>query len=306
VARFSAVIVTHNSAPELNGLLDSLERRLPEPPQTIVVDTASRDETLAVAHGRAKTVELGANPGFGAAANAGLERAAAEVSVLLNPDLTLLDAGLATLAERARDRRALLAPRLLTPSGGLERSAHPLPGRPGGLLGALVHPRALPRSLRLRLDPWRDGAPRPVGWAVAACLAARTDLLRALGPFDPDQFLFYEDMDLCLRARAAGIPTELHPDVRLVHAGAHSTAPAFAGEPHELLARRRHEVVATRLGPRAAALDDLTQGLTYLTRAGARVLLRRDSRRERGQLAGLVSARRRPPDQGAVGGAPTK
>jgi N-acetylglucosaminyl-diphospho-decaprenol L-rhamnosyltransferase len=306
VPRFSAVIVTHNSAPELEGLLDSLERRLCEPPQTIVVDTASSDETLAVAHGRAETVDLGGNPGFGAAANAGLERARAEVTVLLNPDLTLLDAGLATLAERARDRRALLAPRLLTPSGRLERSAHPLPGRPGGLLGALVHPRALPRSLRLRLDPWRDSAPRPVGWAVAACLAARTDLLRALGPFDPAQFLFYEDMDLCLRARAAGVPTELHPDVKLIHAGAHSTAPAFAGEPHELLARRRREVVAARLGPRAAALDDLTLGLTYLTRAAARVLLRRDSGRQRAQLAGLLAARRWGRGRGALGGRPTK
>ena len=32
----------------------------------------------------------------------------------------------------------------------------------------------------------------------------KMDTLRALGPFDAEQFLFFEDLDLCLRARAAG------------------------------------------------------------------------------------------------------
>jgi GT2 family glycosyltransferase len=131
-----------------------------------------------------------------------------------------------------------------------------------------------------------------VGWTVAACLAGRTDLLRSLGPFDVDQFLFYEDMDLCLRARAAGVVTELHPEVALVHTGGHSTTPAYGGEPHALLARRRREVVAARLGRRAAALDDAAQASTFATRALGRVLLRRDSRREREQLRGFLARRR--------------
>jgi N-acetylglucosaminyl-diphospho-decaprenol L-rhamnosyltransferase len=290
VPPFSVVIVTHNSAPELTALLGSLAERLPQAPQTIVVDTASSDATLEVARGRSETIELGENPGFGAAANAGIERANADVSVLLNPDVSLLDAALARLAERAAERRALLAPRLVTPVGRVERSAHILPG-PAALLPAVVHPRALPRRARVRLEPWRSDSPRRVGWAIAACLAARTELLRSLGPFDPAQFLFYEDMDLCLRARAAGIPTELHPDLRLVHAGAHSTTAAFGGEPHRLLAERRREVVRARLGARTQALDDLAQGLTFATRAVGRALLRRNSARERAQLAALIRAR---------------
>jgi N-acetylglucosaminyl-diphospho-decaprenol L-rhamnosyltransferase len=290
VPPFSVVIVTHNSAAELSALLDSLAEELPHAPQTIVVDTASSDATVEVARERAETIELGENPGFGAAANAGVERAQAGVSVLLNPDVSLLDAGLARLVERAGERRALLAPRLVTPAGQVERSAHILPG-PAALVPALVHPRVLPRPARVRLEPWRSDSPRRVGWAIGACLAGRTELLRSLGPFDPGQFLFYEDMDLCLRARAAGIPTELHPDVRLVHAGAHSTTPAFGGEPYRLLAERRRQVVRARLGARAQALDDLAQGLTFATRAAARALLRRDSTRERAQLKALIRAR---------------
>jgi len=67
-----------------------------------VVDTASADDTLAVAEGRADLVALDDNPGFGGASNACVARAASDVTVLLNPDVTLLDSGLDTLAERAR------------------------------------------------------------------------------------------------------------------------------------------------------------------------------------------------------------
>lgn len=290
---FTAVVVTHNSAAELAELLDSIDSHLDPRPELIVVDALSSDDSAAVARGRARLIELGQNPGFGAAVNAGVAQARSDVTVLLNPDVVLQGAGLATLAARARGRRALLVPRLLNLDGSVQRSAHPLPGRVAALVPALVHPRALPGPLRRAADPWRSQRTRMVGWAIAACVAAPTALLRGLGPFDPDQFLFYEDMDLCLHARAQGIPTELHPDVSLVHAGAHSTRVAYAGEPLATLARRRREVVEARLGPRARARDDLAQGVTFATRAASRAVLRRPASRERAQLAALIEARRR-------------
>ena len=112
----------------------------------------------------------------------------------------------------------------------------------------MTHPPALPRALRERAEPFRAERARSVGWAIAACVAARTEVLRGLGPFDPRQFLFFEDMDLCLRARAAGIPTVLDPTVRVRHLGGHATRRAYAGEPHALLARRRREVVLANRG----------------------------------------------------------
>src|SRR4029078_13111081 len=93
-----------------------------------------------------------------------------------------------------------------------------------------------------RCEPWRAPAPRRVGWAVAACLAARTDLLRRLGPFDPGAFLFYEDLALCLRARAARVPAEVRPEARLVHDGGHATGPALGDRALDLQALRRREV----------------------------------------------------------------
>ena len=290
---FSAVVVLHDSAPELERLLASLRAWLPEAPQLVVVDTDSRDSGASLAReAGAEVVELGANPGFGAASNAGVARADSDVTVLLNPDVELLDGGLAALVDLARERDALFVPRLLNRDGTVQRSAHPVPGRPGALLPAFVHPRLLPRGPRLAADPWRSEDPREVGWAVAACVAARTATLRRLGPFDPAAFLFFEDLDVCLRARAAGVPTELRPEVRVRHAGAHATGPAYGGEPFDLLARRRREVIEARLGRRALGWDDAAQATTFATRAAARMLFGRDARRERAQLDALRTARR--------------
>ena len=290
---FTAVVVIHDSEPELRALLGSLDRHLSQPPQLVVVDTGSRDRGGALARERgAEVVSLPHNPGFGPASNAGAKRAKHEVTALLNPDVELLDSGLLSLVELARERKGLLVPRLLEVDGCVQRSVHPLPGRLGGFLPALVHPPLLPRPLRERAEPWRAETPRTVGWAVAACLVARTATLRGLGPFDPNAFLFYEDLDLCLRARAAGVPTELRPEVRLRHAGGHATAPRFGSEPHDLHARRRREVVGARLGRRALALDDAAQALTFATRVAGRAVLRRDASRPRAQLRALGAARK--------------
>lgn len=287
----AVVCVLHDSADDLRRLLASLTPR--PPAQVVVVDAGSSDDGPQLARDwGAEVVEAG-DVGFGAANNLGVERVHSSVTLLLNPDIVVGDPDvLDRLARHARRENALHVPRLLNPDGSVQRSAHPRPGTVAGLLPALVHPRALPGPLRRRADPWRADDEREVGWAIAAAVAARTETLLRLGPFDPEQFLFFEDLDLCLRAHAAGVPTVLHPDLALEHRGGHSTGPAYGGEPHELLARRRREVVGANLGRRALALDDAAQGLTFATRAAARALLRRDAARERAQLQALRAARR--------------
>jgi N-acetylglucosaminyl-diphospho-decaprenol L-rhamnosyltransferase len=289
---FTIVVALHDSAADLRRLLASIDRWLDRGAVRVVcVDSGSTDDgpELACDWG-ADLIVLDGNPGFGAANDAGVERADTEVTVLLNPDVELRDDGLARLAALAAEREALLAPRLLNADGSVQRSAHPRPGTLEALVPAALPPTALPRALRERFDPWRAARPRRVGWAIAAALAARTDTLRALGPFDRGAFLFYEDLDLCLRAAAAGIPTELHPEIALVHRGAHSTETHFGGEPLALHARRRREVIVANLGTAALARDDVAQGLTFALRALAKG--RRGGARERAQLAALRAARR--------------
>jgi GT2 family glycosyltransferase len=287
---FTIVTVLHDSAPELRVMLASIERHLPAAPQVVAVDNGSRDGGAALARANgAEVIELPANPGYGAGCNAGLERARHPVTVLLNPDTELLDGSLARLAAIAAAHPGLHAPRLLDADGSIQRSAHPLPGTVGALLPALVHPPLLPRALRERVEPHRAGTARTVGWAIGACLAARTATLRELGPFDPAVHLFAEDLELCLRARGRGVPTVLHPQLVLRHAGGHATG--RDGEPFEAIARRRREAIRWSLGRRARRLDDVAQALTFATRAGAHALGGGDATRPRRQLAALRAAR---------------
>jgi GT2 family glycosyltransferase len=279
---FTIVTVLHDSAPELPRLLHSIEVHLRPRPQIVAVDSGSSDDGPEIArHGGAEVAVMDGNRGFGAATNAGVERARHDVTVLLNPDCELLDAGLAALAAGAAGRDALLVPRLLDADGSTQRSAHPLPGTPAALARAVLPTRALP-------EPHRARRARRVGWAIAACLAAPTALLARLGPFDATAFLFYEDLDLCLRARAAGVPTVLHPEVRIRHLGGRSTARAFGGEAFALQAQRRRAVIGTRLGPRAQRIDDAAQALTF----GLRAAMGRDRQRNLGALRALRAARR--------------
>jgi N-acetylglucosaminyl-diphospho-decaprenol L-rhamnosyltransferase len=287
---YAAVIVLHRSHDELAALLRSLERVPAPAPRLVVVDSGPDDggADLAARHG-AHVILRRDNPGFGAANNAGLEHVSEDVTVLLNPDTEILDDSLARLAAIAREHpKALHAPRLLNPDGSVQRSAHPLPGTVGALLPALIHPAALPRALRERAEPYRASTARTVGWAIAACLAASTATLKALGPFDPAVHLLAEDMELGLRARAEGIPTVLHPDLRVRHHGGHSLL--REGERFDALARRRREAIAATLGKPARARDDAAQALTFATRIAARTALRRPHDRERAQLEALHRA----------------
>ena len=260
------VTVTHDSRPCLEALLASVDRHMPGT-RVIVIDSGSSDGSADAARawtGGARVVELGENIGFGRSSNVGVAEVAEPVTILVNPDVELLDDSLLALAEEvARGPERLLAPRVVRPGGSLQDSVQPDPGSPVRLAQALLPGVVLPAAVQ----PWKAKAPRRVGWAVACCLAARTETLRALGPFDETVFLYGEDLDLGMRAAARGVETWFWPEARILHHSAHSTASALGGEPYDLLARRRFETVAKLRGRRAAVRDARVLALTHLTRA---------------------------------------
>ena len=272
---FAFVTVTHNSAEEVARLAASIDRHLPGA-RLIVVDNASGDDSVAVAEAAGATViARHDNAGFGVAANQGVAAVTEPVTVLVNPDVELVDASLAALAERAQPGE-LLAPLLLNEDGSRQDSVHPRPASAATLLYALLPGAALPGPLRPAVEPWRSTKPRRVAWATAACLVATTETLRDLGPFDPSIFLYAEDLDLGLRAPR----TTFHPEAQVIHSRAHSTSRAFGGENYDLLARQRRAVVQRNLGPRRAILDDVTELMTFADRALVRRLGGRSARRE--------------------------
>jgi GT2 family glycosyltransferase len=285
-AGIAFVTVLHDSEPDVRRLMASIDRHLPGA-HLVAVDSGSSDggaDAVREWSGHSTVLELGENAGYGRGTNAGVAVVVEDVTVVANPDVELLDSSLARLVEYARRAPRILAPLVIQPDGALEFSAHPEPASGAELVTVAVPPRVQPRLER----------PRRIAWAAGCCLVARTDTLRRLGPFDERAFLYGEDMDLGLRAADAGIATWLDPRARVLHRRAHSTERAFGGEPFDLLARRRAEVVRERRGPGRARADTAVQALTFATRIAAKAALRRPTKRERAQLKATLRAARGP------------
>ena len=292
----TVVTVSHNSAAELGRLLASVQRHLPGA-GTVVVDSGSADESVSVARAAESTtvIDLGENVGFGRACNVGVAAAQTPVTVLLNPDVELVDNSLLRLVDLALEGEPadrLLAPLVLLGDGRRQDSVHPVPTSAADLVRALVPPGLLPRRLAAPLSPWRARRPRRVGWAVGCALLARTETLRELGPFDEHYFLYGEDLDLSLHAAARGIETWFHPEARVAHERAHASRQTFGGEPFELLARTRHDAVLRRLGVARARIDVGAQTLTFVSRAALKRAVGRPDARELAQLRALRGLRR--------------
>ena len=188
-AAVTAVVVAFNSAAVLPACLQSLAR---EQVPVVVVDNASQDDTARRAgEGGAQLVENAANQGFGRGANLGFERVNSEFALLVNPDVELAPGAVASLLEAARryPGAALLAPRLIEPDGRVFFQAQSFLAR------FLENPRGI------RREPEGDCC---APFLSGAALLIRMEAWRALGGFDPEIFLFYEDDDLCRRVADAG------------------------------------------------------------------------------------------------------
>lgn len=112
----------------------------------------------------------------------------------------------------------IVAPRLLFPTGQIQSV--------GGVFdtyGQPVH-RCLNWTNPRALDTAED-----VMWATGAALAVRVGLFAQLGGFDEGYRMYFEDVDLCLRAREAGFRVRYTPACTLMHrVGSTGGSPHFA------------------------------------------------------------------------------
>lgn len=83
--------------------------------------------------------------------------------------------------------------------------------------------RGLKAELR-RIVLRRDRPPTGYGYVSGACLLVDRDSFSALGGFDEQFYMFYEDIDLGLRASRLAIPVRVNPSWIVRHVGGHSSA----------------------------------------------------------------------------------
>ncbi len=185
--------------------------------EVVVVDNFSDPHPAAVRLRRLAGVSLRRwrrNRGFARAVNEGARLSRGDWVLLLNPDVTLppgfLDDALAR-AGRLDDESdvGVVGFALRNPDGSRQLSTGPFPTLAGTLARLL-----LPRHRRKYSEPPPTGR---VDWATGCCLMVRRKCWEDLGGLDPSFFLYYEDVDLCRRARAAGWSVRHDPQLWVVH-----------------------------------------------------------------------------------------
>jgi N-acetylglucosaminyl-diphospho-decaprenol L-rhamnosyltransferase len=268
----TAIVVTYRSAAHVGACLEALSAaagRLEV--ELVVVDNASRDPTPALvrqASPGARLIVNETNRGFAAAVNQAARAARGRYLLLLNPDARPLSGCVSRLVAEldAVPQAALAGPQLLDPGGTPQPSAWPAPGLLSLAYDALLLHNLMPRS-RLRLVTPAGEDPVDVECLSGACLLVRRSAFEALGGLDERFFIYYEDTDLGLRARAAGYRVRLVPSARAVHVVGGSSFQ----DRREFL-RRFHESRRLFLGkhhrgPKGAALQALHWG-GFALRAG--------------------------------------
>ena len=219
--KFSVVIVNYDSWPYTLRCVESLLATEYGEVEITVVDNDQRPvPNLPPAVNLIKNEE---NVGFARAHNRGILASSGECVVFANPD-TLVGRGfLDHLADFFTEHpdAGIAGPRILDGSGAVQLSARKEVGFISGLMGRTsLLTRLLPKSAAVRrLFPAADasGGPATVDWVSGACMAARREMLEGIGPFDERFFMYFEDADLCRRARESGWLVHYLPGVEVVH-----------------------------------------------------------------------------------------
>ena len=223
----SVLVVTHNSARTLGRVLEPLAGRL----QVVVVDTASSDQSAAIAAGfnGVEVVRSETNLGFGRATNVAASRARGEYLLTLNPDCIASLEALELLAGRLVENPEMgfAGPQIRKESGQLDRAC--LRGDPDPL-GALLYVSRVaslfpnsPRLNRYNLTHADYDQEQVLLNGTAACLLFRATAYREVGGFDERFFMYGEDLDLCRVLREAGHPGVYVPAAKVLHIKGEST-----------------------------------------------------------------------------------
>ena len=187
--------------------------------EVVVVDDASPEPLRALddIDPRVRLVRSDANLGFAGACNLGASRATGELLVFLNSDTEPQPGWLAALVAAAQDPSiGIVGARLLYTHGTVQHAGVVFSQADG-----------LPRHV-YRGFPAEHPAvlkPRDLQAVTAACVLVRADVFRALDGFDDAYRNEFEDIDLCLRARAAGHRVTYCPTAVVTHLEAVSRRP---------------------------------------------------------------------------------
>ncbi|MEX2497797.1 MAG: glycosyltransferase family 2 protein [Wenzhouxiangellaceae bacterium] len=281
----AVVVLNFNGADDTLACLESLGQMRPGPGTLLVVDNASDDDSvprIRAAFPGAQVSVNESNLGFGGGLNPLLEdviRDGHEWVWLLNNDTRVAPDALAQMLEHA--------------------SAHPEAGAVGARILDMHPPYATQTWGGGRIAWWRGSSrhctagtgDEQLDYITGASMLLRVAALQDAGLFDPRFFLYWEDVDLCLRLRRHGWRLTVAADAAVHHRLSGTTGEASAGK-DELI-----NASAVRFFRKHAPLGGWPAIVIGTTARIARRLLRGDLAAARAVWRGVWNGLRKPKPQ---------
>jgi GT2 family glycosyltransferase len=219
--KFSVVVVNYASWPLTLRCLESLRETGREDFEVVVVDN-DRPEPPDLP-GPTRLIRNPCNVGLAKAWNQGVAATAGEYVVLINPDTVVGRDFFGQVEAFFAEHPAagVAGPRILDDDGTLQLSARKEVSMISGLFGRTsLLTRLFPKSSWVKNQfPAVEGTSRParVDWVSGACMIVWRRVMEEIGPADERFFMYFEDADLCRRAREAGWSVYYLPEVEVVH-----------------------------------------------------------------------------------------
>lgn len=219
----SVILVYRDDRLNLTPCLDAVFSIPADIPfEAILADNASTDggaDEAALAFPELRILKNPDNPGFGAANNRAVRESSGEFLLFLNTDTILQPEAVSLLLRALRDDPgAGAAGPLLFPGQGRVQVSF---GGRVDFFGQTI--QKLFRNPYEKRALLRNPKLRAAGWLSAACLLCRRSAFDRAGGFDERFFLYFEDIDLCVRMRAAGSRLLYVPQARVFHEGGATT-----------------------------------------------------------------------------------
>jgi len=218
LSKVGVVTVTYNSAGVLEPFLQCCLRQNDACFELLIVDNASTDNTRAIVQAckdeRVRALFNVTNLGFATASNQGirhfLERGFDRI-LLINND-TEFPATLLASLDRTLTENGGAA---VTPRITLNDAPHSIWYCGGHFTWVSGGSFALDRSVDAATE-----AEKPVvrtEFAPACCLLVDREVFAAIGYFDEDYFVYWEDADFCYRMLGANLPLIYAPGIEIAH-----------------------------------------------------------------------------------------
>jgi len=229
----SIVIVNYNVKDFLAGCLKSISAASNNlSVETIVVDNNSSDGTIEYLEPLftdVNFIQLEDNIGFGRANNLGFEIAKGKYILILNPDTILRSDTLDIMFDYMEQNKqcGISGCKVLNPDGSFQvacRRGSPTPWASFSKLFGLQ--RLFPKSplfaqynqLYKSIDETYS-----VDAVIGAFMFARADVIREVSGFDPEFFMYGEDLDLCRQVVLRGYSVDYVHTTSIIHFKGEST-----------------------------------------------------------------------------------